>query len=549
MTPNASEAAAAGTGPLAGRDEGRVAFRLRIGVTGHRNVQPTDELLDAVDAAIDMAIESVAIRAVVDVIPTVVSSLAGGADQIVARRVLTRRSATLEVVLPFDHGEYRATLDEEAATIFDSLLARASSVHAMPEPHRPDDGYLLAGQAVVDRCDVLIAVWDGEPARGRGGTAEVAAYARDRKGETGNELCAVIVVDPSLAAPVPHADPELDTLLTGTIDDCNAFNEGDLDRITLASIDRGADLLPACDSDRSDTERQLAAWIAPFYARADALAMRAQQRYTLIGIGVVGASATALVCAAIGAILAPEPAWPAWVEIASLTTLILLVALGRRAHFHARWISNRFLAERFRSAVYLALAGLSDRSPGSLDEADDDQHDWAHRAYELVWAARPAVELPLRRIQQIVVDGWLDPQIRYHERTAARQAQRHRRSIATIWTLLVSALVVALGHLVVQHEEHENGHVSASQLLSLASIVLPALGGAVTAILSQREYERHHHRNERVARDLVRLRDRIAVAAHPTELAAMVLRAEETMISETRDWLGSVQFHDLEPHV
>ena len=32
--------------------------------------------------------------------------------------------------------------------------------------------------ATVDGSDVLIAVWDGEPARGRGGTAEVVAYAR-----------------------------------------------------------------------------------------------------------------------------------------------------------------------------------------------------------------------------------------------------------------------------------------------------------------------------------------------------------------------------------
>ena len=33
---------------------------------------------------------------------------------------------------------------------------------------------------MVDRCDVLIAVWDGEPARGPGGTAEIVAYALER---------------------------------------------------------------------------------------------------------------------------------------------------------------------------------------------------------------------------------------------------------------------------------------------------------------------------------------------------------------------------------
>ena len=29
-------------------------------------------------------------------------------------------------------------------------------------------------------CEVLIAIWDGQPARGPGGTAEVVALARDR---------------------------------------------------------------------------------------------------------------------------------------------------------------------------------------------------------------------------------------------------------------------------------------------------------------------------------------------------------------------------------
>jgi hypothetical protein len=33
---------------------------------------------------------------------------------------------------------------------------------------------------VVDPSDVLVAVWDGEPARRLGGTADVVAYARER---------------------------------------------------------------------------------------------------------------------------------------------------------------------------------------------------------------------------------------------------------------------------------------------------------------------------------------------------------------------------------
>ena len=39
------------------------------------------------------------------------------------------------------------------------------------------DAYANAGRYVVDHCDLLIAVWNGEPSRERGGTAEIVQYA------------------------------------------------------------------------------------------------------------------------------------------------------------------------------------------------------------------------------------------------------------------------------------------------------------------------------------------------------------------------------------
>jgi len=43
-----------------------------------------------------------------------------------------------------------------------------------------EEAFFAAGKAVVDACDWLIAVWDGEPARGLGGSADVVAYARNQ---------------------------------------------------------------------------------------------------------------------------------------------------------------------------------------------------------------------------------------------------------------------------------------------------------------------------------------------------------------------------------
>jgi hypothetical protein len=43
-----------------------------------------------------------------------------------------------------------------------------------------EEAHMDAGKVVVDRSSVLLAVWDGQPSRGLGGTADVVAYARQR---------------------------------------------------------------------------------------------------------------------------------------------------------------------------------------------------------------------------------------------------------------------------------------------------------------------------------------------------------------------------------
>ena len=37
---------------------------------------------------------------------------------------------------------------------------------------------MAAGKSIVDSCEMLIAIWDGKPARGLGGTGDVVRYAR-----------------------------------------------------------------------------------------------------------------------------------------------------------------------------------------------------------------------------------------------------------------------------------------------------------------------------------------------------------------------------------
>lgn len=102
-----------------------------------------------------------------------VSSLAVGADQLLAREVLSR-GGSIHAILPF--ADLEKTFAPEDLSAYQLLRAQAS-VEVLSTPGTDEDAYLAAGRRVVELSDLLFAVWDGLPARGRGGTADVVGYA------------------------------------------------------------------------------------------------------------------------------------------------------------------------------------------------------------------------------------------------------------------------------------------------------------------------------------------------------------------------------------
>lgn len=103
-------------------------------------------------------------------------SLAEGSDQMFAEELL-RADGELVVVLP--SGGYESTFQtDDALANFQRLLSRATEVVRLPHDAPSEQAYFDAGKYIAEHCDELIAVWDGQPSRGLGGTADVVAYAR-----------------------------------------------------------------------------------------------------------------------------------------------------------------------------------------------------------------------------------------------------------------------------------------------------------------------------------------------------------------------------------
>lgn len=139
----------------------------RFGITGHQSLPPATEAL----VLAEMRSRLVGNGSLVGI-----SSLAQGADQLFADTVLLN-GGTLEVVVPCQGYEKTfQTPDIEAR--YSRLLREASTVEVLDFPEPSEDAFLAAGRRIADRSECLLAVWDGEPAAGLGGTADVVEYAR-----------------------------------------------------------------------------------------------------------------------------------------------------------------------------------------------------------------------------------------------------------------------------------------------------------------------------------------------------------------------------------
>jgi hypothetical protein len=150
---------------------------LNLGVTGHRHLSKAQ----AVQADVERALLSLEAR-----LPgrplRLFSSLAEGADRIVARQVLTRRAASLVAVLPMPRQQYVADfLSSESRDEFSRLVEAADDIVELPLHETRGRCYEQAGLYVLDHSDVLIAVWDGLSPRGPGGTGDVVAGAIARR--------------------------------------------------------------------------------------------------------------------------------------------------------------------------------------------------------------------------------------------------------------------------------------------------------------------------------------------------------------------------------
>jgi hypothetical protein len=147
---------------------------IRIAVSGHRRLEEQARLQTGVMTAIEKILESYPKRNY-----RVYSCLAEGADRFLGRILSETLPADLITVLPLAENEYLKDFQTNESIQEYKHLRQISKGLVLPEQPLPrPQAYQAANHILAASCDLLVTLWDGKPARGPGGTAEVVELFR-----------------------------------------------------------------------------------------------------------------------------------------------------------------------------------------------------------------------------------------------------------------------------------------------------------------------------------------------------------------------------------
>lgn len=517
--------------------------RVVIGVTGHRTLEDEARAAAGVREALQAVGKALPKLKHTPVVFSVLSPLAEGADRIVAREAVQAKSAELEVVLPLEKDDYLKDFESAASKAdFERMLSAAARTTTLPPAPTRNEAYERVGRYVVDRCDALIALWNGQPAAGRGGTAEIVAYARKKK----IPLLWIHTAEGCRVIYEPGEDFRKELLLgldryNGEKIAARRIEEHAARHVAFLEEQAGAAGL------KSGTFRRQWDKLSEHFSRADILALRYQRLYYRAGSMIYALAAAAAATAAFQAIFLPSLPRIALLEVLFIAAVLVIVLIGNKRRWHDRWIDYRFLAERLRSAFFLSAArvGLESLRPPRVLRLVEPSREWIHAAFASVWSDRPPSpdvdSGPLPGLKEFLLRAWVDDQKAYHGHTSLRHGRRYRKLSRIGLGFFAVTFAAALLHAL---------HVGPAWLQKTSlflAIASPILAGALAAVRTHREYDRNSKRSAEMARHLEGLAETLERTETRAEFVALVKEIEETMLHENEDWRIVVRFHELEP--
>jgi hypothetical protein len=579
---------------------------LVLGVTGHRDLAGSQ--LQALEARVARVIAEA--RSECRYTPLVLlTALAEGADRLAAR-VALREKVRVVATLPLPPEEYeRDFATPGSVEEFRALLGSASIVQ-VPESE-PDDRsegwrtrrYADAGAYIVANCDLLIALWDGNPHAPPGGTASVVGWQCNGLPSTYTRARGPL--DPAGSGPVRHIlAARAGTEPAGAVTDhllepgCRArpvpdgFDPGEPDargeicpapylgtiewpiREQIHGFNRDAvylkDRVAAREAEaRGDLEK---AYARPLprsaeatlqtLARSDALARYFRDRR-------MSAIRWTFAWAGLAIVLFTLFAHPLHSYLALLAGYLACFALAlgyawraRRLRLEEKHLDYRALAEGLRVQLFWTLAGITDPVTEYYLRNQRTELAWIPRALRALcvqWGFSGAGGGAGDRDALVAVEkAWVQAEIGFFEHRiqglerAEEWCERGSRlfftlALAGAGVLLLMKLrehggLAALFHTLPHAEEGSQGFAWLIAGLALLALV----AGFCRAIAEKMGFSAEHRRYEWMRRLHVQVETAFEAGAHPDDMRDLLVDLGRYALIENAEWLRIHRDHPLE---
>jgi len=559
------------------------SYELRFGVTGHRSFQNEAAVVKSISLAMNDIQKFLNRHNQINYEWTVISSLAKGADRIVAHEILNRSNACLEIILPVPVEVYQNDFsDSSDLDEFKSILNKPESVVTQIIESQPlnneisPEYYKKAGYEVVNHCEFLIAVWDGMPARGVGGTSEIVQYAL----ETGRKIFWIHSEQPEkgiklLISKKQGKNHKINPFEFEAISFPNNIEDfsTNIHFFTRFATDETLDKesLKALNSERNQKIKSqakeaeipleyvnlISKHLTPLYTWADQLSIQYQKQHERISKTIHYLSAFAVTAVMFQVTFFPEFLMIVSVEILAMISVIFALNHSEKKSWHENWMDYRYLSEQLRTLTYVLLLDINPLSTSTHPSKTLPYYfipqNWIETVVSQIQSKisrKFSKSVDTESIKKFILEGWLKDQKGWHERNAIKKENAEHRIHNTVITFFVITLAMAILHLFGvghEHEFHEYGHhtislFSISNWIVFLAIILPAWGAAVHAISKQMEYQRIATRSKNMASELEKIIDLAESNLSRQEFKEIIHQAVRLTSLETHEWRALISF-------
>ncbi len=592
----------------------------RVGVTGARALPAEAAALDGIRAGVagvlgavrDLVLDCAASPGAVEVyrpgkpLLRLLSPLAEGADRLVAHAALAL-GYQLEVPMPFPQGAYEDDFPETRDE-FRALLAQAGPDKLEIDGRHGEEignrSYEAVGRLVARNCDLLIAIWDGGPGKGRGGTADIVRFAAranqpiwwlraDGAGgpcwidslqqlrrplactpETAQARLAAYVKNLILppAGPTGPVTPPLRQFLAEAPLPKRAIwrTYGGVIRLVA-----GARRPPPSQPMPFTPGGEVWPYWERFYQPPDRLSVDYGTRYRSSYVLVFGLAALALWASVLGSGFSAWALAASGAELVMLVLIAILVLRNVEGRWHEKLITYRLLGELFRKQQALALLGWTvpaaeaTHISGDVDELGVLPPDITVRDVWVGWyfnAVVRAAPLPrgalggaaLAEAWQAIGGSLVAGQVEYHDqrrresRAAAERFGRLGRLFFWGTFAMVALKLPLIGIHLLRPKALGGATGSAVDLVRLFQGLLPGLSAGFVGIRGYAELELVADQSGQMQRTMsnagamLRNLDLTAPLASQ-ELGAVTLSLADAMLRDIKGWAQLFRIKVVEP--